>query len=45
MSTQNRHLGKCPHCGGEILSYHVLIEYTSGVWAECPDCRDVVDPE
>ncbi|WP_438266572.1 DUF7837 family putative zinc-binding protein [Haloarchaeobius litoreus] len=45
MSTKDPYLGDCPHCGCEILSHQTLIEYAGGVWAECPECRDVVDPQ
>ena len=45
MNTQNPDLGECPHCSCEILSRHILIEYEGGVWAECPDCQEVVAPE
>lgn len=55
MSTQNRAsdsppvLGTCPQCHTEIASFDVLIEYETAdeqpaVWAECPDCREVVHP-
>lgn len=42
-------LGQCPDCGSEIASYDVLIEYENddgqpALWAECPDCQDVVHP-
>lgn len=43
-------LGHCPDCAAEIASYDVLIEYKTddgqpAVWAECPECREVVHPE
>ena len=41
-------MGECPRCGEDLS--RILIEYekddgTEGVWAECPQCDDVVDPE
>lgn len=44
-----RTLGHCPVCGTAIPSRHKLIEYeTESGWltmfAECPDCLDVVHP-
>jgi hypothetical protein len=50
MSTQHAsRLGTCPHCHTAITASHVLIEYETSdgqeaVWAECPECREVVDP-
>lgn len=50
MSTQqSSRLGTCPHCHTDITTADVLIKYEtsdgqSGVWAECPECRDVVEP-
>ena len=42
-------VGVCPLCETSIDRHNVLIEYersegTAGVYAECPDCRDVVTP-
>lgn len=41
-------VGVCPLCGTTIDSHSVLIEYErsegSGIYAECPGCRDVVTP-
>lgn len=42
-------LGACPHCDTDISTVHVLIEYQTSdgqeaVWAECPECEDVIDP-
>lgn len=44
-----RSLGSCPDCGSAIPARRVLIEYetTDGrpaMYAECPDCRDIVHP-
>jgi len=42
-------LGGCPFCGADVMSTDVLIEYEVDdqpeVFAECPQCRDVVKPE
>ncbi|CQH63594.1 small CPxCG-related zinc finger protein (plasmid) [Halobacterium hubeiense] len=43
-------LGQCPNCGEPISHAWLLVEYTKddgtdGVWAECPSCEDVVEPE
>jgi hypothetical protein len=41
-------LGTCPFCGAQIDDHDVLIEYETrdgaAVYAECPDCRDVITP-
>lgn len=50
MSTQHpSQLGTCPYCHTKITATHALIEYETNddqqaVWAECPDCQEVVDP-
>jgi hypothetical protein len=49
MSNPNAVLGECPQCGQEIPQAYLLIEYEmedgeAGIWAECPECADVVDP-
>jgi endogenous inhibitor of DNA gyrase (YacG/DUF329 family) len=49
MSDPNTAVGECPQCGREIPRAYLLIEYETedgeaGVWAECPECADVVDP-
>lgn len=50
METQHTsQLGTCPHCNTDIRTVHVLIEYETSdgqeaVGAECPVCKDVVDP-
>ncbi len=40
--------GSCPHCETTIDARHVLIEYQTdagpAAYAECPECRDVVNP-
>lgn len=42
-------VGVCPNCTAAIPPARVLIEYESGdetrQFAECPDCREVVDPD
>jgi len=43
-------LGRCPDCGESISRAWLLVEYETddgdtGIWAECPDCDDVVAPE
>jgi endogenous inhibitor of DNA gyrase (YacG/DUF329 family) len=43
-------LGRCPKCGKELSSAYVLVEYkkddgTTGIWAECPICDEVVNPQ
>jgi predicted RNA-binding Zn-ribbon protein involved in translation (DUF1610 family) len=49
--TQNTSvLGRCPECGADISRAWLLIEYektdgTTGIWAECPTCGEVVSPE
>ena len=50
MTTNNGRLGVCPNCGHEIRTGDELITYersnsTTGVFAECPSCRAVVNPE
>ena len=42
-------LGTCPDCGRAIESAQFLIDYekadgSTGVFAECPECNDVVEP-
>lgn len=42
-------LGTCSFCGETVVDRHVLIQYEKesgdqGVWAECPECLNVVDP-
>jgi hypothetical protein len=43
-------LGSCPDCETPLHDYDVVIEYKRrdgqrAVWADCPDCRDVVHPD
>ncbi|RKD85197.1 DUF7837 family putative zinc-binding protein [Halopiger aswanensis] len=50
MSTTNSPpLGTCPFCHAEITSGDVILGYETAtgptVYAECPECRDVVTPE
>ncbi|SEO85074.1 hypothetical protein SAMN05216388_10213 [Halorientalis persicus] len=50
MNTDESSLGRCPDCGESISEPWVLVEYqkddgTEGVWAECPECEEVVAPE
>jgi len=50
MTNDTDSLGRCPYCGRSIPLGFLLVEYETddggtGIWAECPDCNDVVDPE
>ncbi|GAB7121091.1 DUF7837 family putative zinc-binding protein [Natrinema sp. JCM 9743] len=50
MSTTNPpDLGTCLFCQAEITTLNVILEYETdmgpAVYAECPECRDVVNPE
>ncbi|TKX36633.1 hypothetical protein EXE52_16290 [Halorubrum sp. CGM4_25_10-8A] len=41
--------GTCSFCGETVTGRHAIIEYETasgepGVWAECPDCGEIVDP-
>ena len=41
--------GRCPECDEDISAAYIFIEYekddgTTGIWAECPTCGDVVNP-
>lgn len=43
-------LGHCPNCGDAIPRFNKLIEYETekgwtAMFAECPDCEDIVHPE
>lgn len=49
MNSDSSTLGRCPECDTQISSAWILVEYTkddgtTGIWAECPDCGDVVSP-
>lgn len=49
-SSRPSELGDCPNCGTTITGIDVLVEYETAdgdmaVWADCPGCGDVVDPE
>ncbi|WP_455431121.1 DUF7837 family putative zinc-binding protein [Salinigranum halophilum] len=50
MNRDNRTLGACPNCGHIIRPLDELITYersdsSIGVFAECPSCEEVVNPE
>ncbi|WP_226023718.1 hypothetical protein [Halomicrobium salinisoli] len=50
MNPDEATLGVCPDCGSEIRPVHAIIEYEkpdgqTGVYAECPECTDVVESE
>ncbi|WP_449289217.1 DUF7837 family putative zinc-binding protein [Natrarchaeobius chitinivorans] len=49
MSANRSTLGTCPRCGASIPSPQLLIEYGTdegtGIFAECPACREVVAPD
>ena len=38
-------LGRCPQCGTTISESWMRIWFETVVWAECPTCEDVVEPE
>jgi uncharacterized Zn finger protein len=49
MSDPDTILGACPSCEHDLRRVHVLIDYETdsgepGVWADCPECGEVVDP-
>jgi len=48
MTRMTASFGTCPACGADIARIDVLIEYEAdgepAAYAECPDCREVVDP-
>ena len=50
MMSDDSRLGVCPNCGHDIRPIDELITYersdsTIGVFAECPACGEVIDPE
>jgi uncharacterized Zn finger protein len=50
MMSDDSRLGVCPNCGHDIQPIDELITYersdsTIGVFAECPACGEVIDPE
>lgn len=46
MSSEWSSIGKCPECGTELRSEHILIAYEDNkVYAECPECGDPVHPD
>ena len=41
--------GSCSFCGETVTDRHAIIHYETaggepGMWAECPDCGEIVDP-
>jgi len=51
MTSEHRNIvrGPCPFCGATVEERHVIIRYRTRAgeprcWAECPRCRDVIDP-
>lgn len=49
MPAEHSTLGVCPVCERAIPPTQLLIEYETAdgtrIYAECPECRDVVHPE
>lgn len=50
MTSDTPVFGHYPICNAEISRAYVLVNYqkadeTTGAWAECPACDDVVSPE
>nr|WP_236639913.1 phage terminase large subunit family protein [Salinigranum halophilum] len=50
MNSDSSSLGRCPDCGRSISETWKLIEWRQedgsvGVFAECPECDEVVKPE
>jgi len=50
MNRNERTLGTCPNCGHLIRAVNELITYersdnSIGIFAECPSCDEVVNPE
>jgi predicted RNA-binding Zn-ribbon protein involved in translation (DUF1610 family) len=51
MAPDNREAvrGPCSFCGETVTGRHVIIRYETaagepGLWAECPNCGEIVDP-
>ncbi|EMA31120.1 DUF7837 family putative zinc-binding protein [Natronobacterium lacisalsi] len=48
-TTKPPSLGTCPFCSAGITTTDVILEYETEtgptVYAECPECRDVVTPQ
>lgn len=46
--SNSTHIGRCPNCTTAIPEKRMLIRYENAndvrVFAECPDCNDVVFP-
>ncbi|WP_042665599.1 hypothetical protein [Haloferax sp. ATB1] len=47
MTNESTTIGRCPDCETELHEYHVLIEFETedggtGLFADCPECDDVV---
>ncbi|MCW8173292.1 hypothetical protein D8S78_20460 [Natrialba swarupiae] len=49
VTTNPPSLGTCPFCHAEITPIDVILEYETdsglAVYAECPECQDVVNPQ
>ncbi|WP_191967160.1 MULTISPECIES: hypothetical protein [Haloferax] len=50
MNSDSSTIGRCPECGAELSPGQKLIEFeesegTTGVFAECYSCDEVVRPE
>lgn len=49
MASPDRQLGVCPNCETDIHARDILIEYRenneTGIWADCPNCSEVVHPQ
>ncbi|WP_232702099.1 phage terminase large subunit family protein [Halobacterium wangiae] len=49
MESRQTVLGDCPHCATTIPKGALLVSYERDGWpamyAECPDCGDVVHPQ
>jgi len=43
-------IGTCPDCTATLTQLDILLKYettddTMAIWAECPDCSEVVHPD